>query len=151
MDQGSGQVVCVSLALILPSFAGDGPVKFYSFVSAINIPFEIVDAHNIIPIWKASEKQEFAAHTIRRKIHNKLEDYLTDFPPLMNQKTSPKPSNKIDFLKIMDKLNIDFNVKEVDWLQPGESAAFSTFDSFLKEKTSVSIPSGKVLFSIFET
>tara|TARA_S200000501_G_scaffold337013_1_gene342792 strand:+ start:10287 stop:11636 length:1350 start_codon:yes stop_codon:yes gene_type:complete len=102
--------------------------------NSLNIPFHLVDAHNIIPVWKASEKQEFAAHTIRRKIHKNLEDYLTDFPPLMKQKTSSKPSNKIDFLKIMDKLNIDSNVKEVDWLQPGESAAFSTFDSFLKEK-----------------
>ena len=40
----------------------------------------------------------------------------------------------IDFLKIMDKLNIDFTIKEVDWLEPGESAASSTFDSILKVK-----------------
>jgi len=31
MDQGSGEVVCVSLALTLLAFAGASPVKFYSF------------------------------------------------------------------------------------------------------------------------
>ena len=41
MDQGSGQVVCVSLPLILPSFAGDGPVKFYCFVSAIKLQMRL--------------------------------------------------------------------------------------------------------------
>ena len=115
------------------------PLRVYqkrtkSLSSSLSIPFHIVDAHNIIPIWEASEKQEFAAHTIRRKIHKKLDEYLTDFPPLMKQKTATKPSNKIDFLKIMDKLNIDFTIKEVDWLEPGERAAFSTFDSFLNAK-----------------
>ena len=32
IDQGSGQVVCVSLALILPAFAGASPVKIYSLL-----------------------------------------------------------------------------------------------------------------------
>ena len=125
-----------SIGFVVTDFS---PLRVYqkrtkSLSSSLNIPFHIVDAHNIIPIWKASEKQEFAAHTIRRKIHKKLDEYLTDFPPLMKQKTVAKPSNKIDFLKIMDKLNIDFTIKEVDWLEPGESAAFSIFDSFLKAK-----------------
>ena len=31
IDQGSGQVVCVSLAIILLAFAGASPVKIYSF------------------------------------------------------------------------------------------------------------------------
>ena len=32
MDQGLGEVVCVSLALILPTFAGVGPIKIYSLL-----------------------------------------------------------------------------------------------------------------------
>ena len=36
LDQGSGQVVCVSLAIILSTFAGVDPIRIYSFVSAIN-------------------------------------------------------------------------------------------------------------------
>ncbi len=34
-----------------------------------NYGFEIVDTHNIIPVWVTSIKQEFAARTIRPKIH----------------------------------------------------------------------------------
>ncbi len=37
-----------------------------------------VDAHNIVPVWKASDKQEFAAHTIRRKLHVQVGEYLVE-------------------------------------------------------------------------
>lgn len=38
----------------------------------------VVDAHNIIPVWLASNKQEFAARTFRPKIHKLLEEYLVE-------------------------------------------------------------------------
>ena len=41
-----------------------------------------VDAHNIVPCWEASPKQEYGARTIRSKIHNVLNSYLTEFPPV---------------------------------------------------------------------
>lgn len=37
---------------------------------------QLIDTHNIIPVWITSDKQEFAAHTIRRKIHKLLPQYL---------------------------------------------------------------------------
>ena len=39
-----------------------------------------VDAHNIVPVWEASDKQEYAARTIRSKLHKKLSEYLEEFP-----------------------------------------------------------------------
>jgi deoxyribodipyrimidine photo-lyase len=42
------------------------------------VPCSVVDTHNIIPVWVTSDKQEFAAHTIRRKVHKHLELYLTE-------------------------------------------------------------------------
>jgi len=39
-----------------------------------------VDAHNIVPVWEASDKQEYAARTIRSKLHKKLPEYLVEFP-----------------------------------------------------------------------
>lgn len=39
-----------------------------------------VDAHNVVPLWVASEKLEYSARTIRGKINKKLSDYLVDFP-----------------------------------------------------------------------
>jgi deoxyribodipyrimidine photo-lyase len=45
-----------------------------------SIPVHQVDAHNIVPVWVASDKIEYAARTIRRKIEDKLGRFLTDFP-----------------------------------------------------------------------
>lgn len=49
---------------------------------APGIALEVVDAHNIVPCWHASDKQEVGARTIRRKIHTKLYDYVKPFPPV---------------------------------------------------------------------
>lgn len=48
----------------------------------VSVPFFEVDAHNIIPVWTASQKQEFGAYTIRPKIHKLLPVFLTEFPVL---------------------------------------------------------------------
>ncbi|RYR67727.1 hypothetical protein Ahy_A03g014117 isoform B [Arachis hypogaea] len=44
-----------------------------------------VDAHNIVPLWVASEKLEYSAKTIRGKINKKLSEYLIDFPTIEPQ------------------------------------------------------------------
>ena len=46
LDQGSGQVVCVSLAIILLAFVGASPQNIYSFVSAINIQMRLNIIYN---------------------------------------------------------------------------------------------------------
>ena len=47
-----------------------------SIAKKITIPFFQVDAHNIVPCWIASPKQEFGAYTIRPKIHRLLPSFL---------------------------------------------------------------------------
>ena len=46
----------------------------------IDVEFEEVDAHNIVPCLYASGKQEYAAYTLRPKIHKKLDEFLYDLP-----------------------------------------------------------------------
>jgi deoxyribodipyrimidine photo-lyase len=48
----------------------------------ISVPMFEVDAHNIIPVWVASDKQEWGAYTLRPKIHRLLGNYLIPFPKL---------------------------------------------------------------------
>ncbi len=43
--------------------------------------FEEVDAHNIVPCWVASPKQEYAASTFRPKLKRLLPDFLDHLPP----------------------------------------------------------------------
>lgn len=38
----------------------------------------VVDTHNIVPVWVLSDKQEFAAHTIRRKLHKTLPAWIEE-------------------------------------------------------------------------
>ena len=40
-----------------------------------------VDTHNVVPVWEASDKKETGAHTIRKKIHSKLPEYLEVLMP----------------------------------------------------------------------
>jgi len=46
----------------------------------IKIPFYTVDSHNIVPCHHASDKEEFAAYTIRPKIKKQLPKFLHDIP-----------------------------------------------------------------------
>jgi len=55
-------------------------------IKNINIPYWEVDAHNIIPPWTVSDKQEYAAYTIRPKINKLLNHYLIDIPKLQKHK-----------------------------------------------------------------
>lgn len=45
----------------------------------------------MVPCWKASEKLEYAARTIRGKITKLLPEFFTEFPPV---DTHPQPSTK---------------------------------------------------------
>lgn len=97
---------------ILPSFINDNSIAalvcdFFplrevktwkeEILKKISVPFAEVDAHNIIPVWITSEKQEYAARTIRSKITNLLPEYLTHFPDVCYHPVDPKVKvEKID-------------------------------------------------------
>ncbi len=101
----------------------------------INTPFYEVDAHNIVPCFYVSQKQEFGAYTIRPKIHKNLPEFLDEFPKLKKMKSSKSfSSNKIDWEKIYSSLKVDEKVKPVDWLKPGEKAAHKTLKDFIENK-----------------
>ncbi len=100
----------------------------------IDIPFYQVDAHNIVPCWVASDKTEFAAHTLRPKIHKALPDFLDGFPKLKKMK---RPGLKFkDFVsgQVIKTLEINFDVEKVDWLEAGEAAAHQTLQKFISQK-----------------
>ena len=47
----------------------------------------VVDSHNIVPCFLASDKEEYAAYTIRSKIQKRLSEFLVDFPELKKMKS----------------------------------------------------------------
>ena len=92
-----------------------------------------VDAHNIVPCWVASPKQEYGAYTIRPKIHRALPDYLEIFPPIGRKRLAFKGrAAAVKWPAILRGLRVDREVKPVDWLGPGEKAARRALKRFLR-------------------
>lgn len=100
----------------------------------IKIPFHEVDAHNIVPCRVASNKLEFAAYTIRPKINNLLEEFLDTFPPLKKMPDDNFEISQIDWSYIRKSLKINFDVKPVDWIKPGEKEASKVLRDFLTSR-----------------
>ncbi|MGM0651906.1 MAG: deoxyribodipyrimidine photo-lyase [Bacillota bacterium] len=104
-------------------------------VKKLPVAFYEVDAHNIIPCWVTSSKQEYAAYTIRPKIKKLLSEYLTDIPKIGKHPfPPPKPAVPIDWHKATQNLRIDRSIKEVMQFTPGEKAARETMRHFIENK-----------------
>lgn len=99
----------------------------------ITCSFYEVDAHNIVPVWTASNKLEFAAYTIRPKITKLLPEFLDEFPIIEKmEKTKNFPS--CDWDKIYRSLKVNYSVGVVDWITPGETSAHKMLETFINNK-----------------
>jgi deoxyribodipyrimidine photo-lyase len=97
----------------------------------LTIPLLEVDAHNIVPCWIASGKEEYGAYTLRPKIKKLLPDFLTHLPELKEQKRNPQLEEKTDWFKVMKSIESCPNVPPVKWLDPGSFAAQQTLHKFI--------------------
>jgi deoxyribodipyrimidine photo-lyase len=102
------------------------------------IPVVQVDAHNVVPVWEASPKLEYAARTMRPKITAKLPMYLKEFPELMSgfdqDQTALVGCKPVDWKAVWASLDVDTSVKEVTWCLPGYREGMKTFESFVSER-----------------
>jgi deoxyribodipyrimidine photo-lyase len=101
--------------------------------SRLRIPFIEVDAHNIVPCWIASPKQEWGAYTIRPKIRALLSEFLKPFPKLRQH---PFPlsdgSERIDWDKSLKILQPDQSVAPVHLFEPGPGTAKRKLRRFIQ-------------------
>jgi deoxyribodipyrimidine photo-lyase len=96
----------------------------------ISIPMVEVDAHNIVPCWIASDKEEYSAATLRPKIQRLLQEFLDEYPPLIPFPAWHQASlNNWDV--IVSTLTASHSVKPVEWLKPGDTAARAMLERFL--------------------
>ncbi len=104
-------------------------------VTKMDIPVYEVDAHNIIPCWTASPKQEFAAYTFRPKVKKLIQTYLETFRALKKHPSSWKGAGKnTDWDRARKSIQVDRSVQEVEWIEPGERAARQVLRHFLRNK-----------------
>ena len=102
-----------------------------------NVPLYQVDAHNVVPVWLASPKREVGARTLRPKINKLIPEFLTHFPEFEgNQHIAEKqPLEPISWDDCEKHLELDGDVKLVEWAQPGEEAAMARFEEFTTSPT----------------
>jgi deoxyribodipyrimidine photo-lyase len=101
----------------------------------VQVPFFEVDAHNIIPAWVVSPKQEYGAYTIRPKIRRLITDYLDEYSKIIVHPiawSGAVPAT--DWGAVMLSLSFTHHVDEVHWLQPGESAGLEAWKEFMRER-----------------
>ncbi len=101
------------------------------------VPLFEVDAHNCIPVWELSPKQEFAAHTIRRKVHAKLPEFLEEFSELKVHHENGellKTLTPIDWEDITIKIKCNESVSGTGDFVPGEKNAKKMLAHFLNTK-----------------
>jgi deoxyribodipyrimidine photo-lyase len=103
-----------------------------------NIPLAQVDGHNIVPCWVASDKLEYAARTIRNKINSKLDEFLTEFPPVIKHPFLSKTSSStINWEECYASLACDKTVKVVEWAKPGYINGIKLLEEFIKTRIKV--------------
>ncbi|XP_028169852.1 deoxyribodipyrimidine photo-lyase [Ostrinia furnacalis] len=134
IDHNIGAVVCDFNPLRVPMGWLEGCKKKLKK----DVPLIQVDAHNVVPCWEASDKQEYSARTIRNKINSKLGEYLTEFPPVIRHpytsKFEPEP---IDWDKAIESREADKSVGPIEWANPGYDEAVKTLKSFLDKRLKI--------------
>jgi deoxyribodipyrimidine photo-lyase len=91
---------------------------------SVAVPLYEVDAHNIVPCWVASPKQEYGAYTIRPKIQHLLPVFLEEFPRMKRHPHVLSDGPGLNqWEKAIKTLKANTKIPEVDWIVPGERAA----------------------------
>ncbi|UCC92870.1 MAG: deoxyribodipyrimidine photo-lyase [Thermoplasmata archaeon] len=105
-----------------------------ALLAATDRTVTLVDAHNVVPVWTASDKREWAAYTIRPKIHRQLPRFLTELPPLLEHTHSwDDGTEEVDPPSLVGSLDLDPSIPEVDSPVPGPRAGSEVLSDFIDE------------------
>ncbi|KAH8258160.1 hypothetical protein KR038_007199, partial [Drosophila bunnanda] len=131
-SQDIGAVVCDFAPLRLPRQWVEDVGK----ALPKSVPLVQVDAHNVVPLWVASDKQEYAARTIRNKINSKLGEFLTEFPAVVKHPHGKgcQGVKAVDWPAAYATLQCDQDVDEVEWAKPGYKAACQQLYEFCSRR-----------------
>lgn len=95
-----------------------------------------VDSHNVVPVWETSPRHEPRAYLIRTKIHEKLDEFLTEFPPVIrhpfNAEQKAAPINWDGYLDSLKHL--DRSIPPVKWAKFGTKNGLEMLESFAHER-----------------
>ena len=91
-----------------------------------------VDAHNIVPCWHASPKQEFGAYTLRPKLKKLLPQFLVEYPEVLQQDASHVAGRAaINWDHVRSTLRVNTSISPVSWIVPGQRASEQALAEFV--------------------
>eukprot|EP00804_Cyclotella_cryptica_P026409 CCRYP_008092-RC/>CCRYP_008092-RC protein AED:0.33 eAED:0.33 QI:56/1/1/1/0.66/0.5/4/1637/629 len=105
-----------------------------------NVPVYQVDAHNIVPVWMASNKREVGARTLRPKIHGVFGRYCCTFPEfvgnahLEGKEASMGQETTHDWEGYKAFMKLDESIKSVPGMKAGREAAMARWKEFCTSK-----------------
>lgn len=102
-----------------------------SIASSLGVNCMVVDTHNIVPLWLTSDKEEFAAHTIRLKLHRQLGEWLQTPEKMVKHPHGTAQPNTTDWAAanalIADLPSTDQTIE----YPTGETSAQKTLEQFI--------------------
>jgi len=119
-----------------------GWVKYLkNLAEETEITLHQVDGHNVVPVWVASDKQEYAARTIRPKITGKLNKFLTEFPPVVKHPVGKAGTQGDTFEQVYKSLTVDskgWGVEPVsNMFKPGTKAGLVNLGNFVTRRLKI--------------
>ncbi len=101
----------------------------------VTVPVEQVDAHNVVPVWVASPKQEYAAATLRPKLNRVLHRYLHEFPPPVTHPYAwAEAPAGLDVATALDRVRAAEHGPPLAWITPGPRAAHAALAAFVAQR-----------------
>ncbi|CDJ27030.1 DNA photolyase, putative [Eimeria mitis] len=104
---------------------------------ALRCPLYEIDAHNIVPAWIASSKQEYAARTFRSRVMPLLADFCCDFPkvrrhPYKSSALQGVTANASQQLlqQVQQQLQVDDSVPLPPQWMPGAAGGLAALTAF---------------------
>ena len=104
------------------------------FLEQVSLPVFEVDAHNVVPCWHVSDKQEYSAATFRPKLQRRLAEFLEPIPELEIQGDTPAEQEPIEWPGLLSSLPIDTAGEALSGIDSGPSAANEVLRDFLAER-----------------
>lgn len=106
----------------------------------INCPLIEIETDVVVPVEQASNKEEYAAYTIRPKINDQLQNYLVEVEHHTPNQSSLDLDLKTSLVNlsqqetILKNLKVDRSVKPVDSFTGRHSKALENLEDFLENK-----------------
>ncbi len=100
----------------------------------IKIPFLEVDTHNIVPAFFVSDKKEYGAYTIRKKIMSRLNEFLYEPANIERHPYNSSISKDMERQELLSRLRIDSKPAPVGKFLPGEEAARVVLKDFIENR-----------------